>query len=235
MMKLLLSFALALPTSAAETVFHSGPARTRLIELYSSEGCSSCPPADAWVAPLTTHARLWKDFVPVVFHVDYWDYLGWKDRFASPAWSARQREWASSRGNGSTYTPGFVLDGEEWHGWGGAAPGPGEIVGALEARVVAGNLRVRFVPVKDEGPYEVFAARLGFGLESVVADGENAGRTLRHEFVVRSLSRARMKSKDRVWTAELPFAPGPSERAGAAVWLIGPHGRPVQAAGGFLP
>ena len=121
MTNLLLAAALALaaPSSAADVVLRSGPARTRLIELYSSEGCSSCPPADDWINALARSPRLWKDFVPVVFHVTYWDYIGWKDLYANPAYDARQRAESSAWGERSTYTPGLALDGEEWRDWGG--------------------------------------------------------------------------------------------------------------------
>ena len=62
--------------------FHSAPKRTALLELYTSEGCSSCPPAEAWLSRLEYSPRLWRDFVPVAFHVDYWNYLGWKDNWS---------------------------------------------------------------------------------------------------------------------------------------------------------
>ena len=71
----------------------SGPACASLLELYTSEGCSSCPPAEAWLSNLTTDARLWTDVVPVAFHVDYWDYLGWDDVFACADFSERQRDY----------------------------------------------------------------------------------------------------------------------------------------------
>jgi hypothetical protein len=239
MIRLLVAFLLiAPPASAAELLFRSGPARARLLELYSSEGCSSCPPADAWVAPLTTDARLWKDFVPVAFHVDYWDFLGWKDRFASPAFSARQRAYAAGWGSRSVYTPGFVLDGEEWRGWGGDAPRAGGKTGVLSARWKDGTLSVRFVPEKGGDAGAVFATRLGFGCESKVTAGENGGRALRHEFVAREAVTAALKMKGGARTAvlRLPPASGPAcARGGFAAWVTGSDGRPVQAVGGMLP
>ena len=93
-----------------------GP-RVSLLELYTSEGCSSCPPADRWVSKLRDDPRLWHEVVPVAFHVDYWDYIGWPDRFASPAFGARQREYARTRHVSTVYTPGLVLAGEEWRSW----------------------------------------------------------------------------------------------------------------------
>ncbi|MFI5346506.1 MAG: DUF1223 domain-containing protein [Elusimicrobiota bacterium] len=238
MINLLLAAGLAVPAFAGGVAFRSGPARVHLIELYSSEGCSSCPPADAWVGPLKADARVWKDFVPVVFHVDYWDYLGWKDRMASPEFTARQREYAAAWGSRSTYTPGFVLDGKEWRDWGGAAPKAGENAGLLTASFTAGKWKVTFAPVEDAGKYDVFVARLGFGIVTPVTSGENAGRTLHHEFIARELIHARMKKIKGAWTAELPgFSNGADGDAstGAAIWVAGPGGRPEQATGGYLP
>ena len=79
-------------SASAETIrFLSHDVQTNLVELYTSEGCSSCPPADRWLSKLRNSEQLWKGFVPLAFHVDYWDYIGWKDRFASPIYGARHR------------------------------------------------------------------------------------------------------------------------------------------------
>src|ERR1043165_1553662 len=100
--------------SAAETVFRSEPARATLIELYTSEGCSSCPPAEKWLGELRNDAGLWKSFVPVAFHVNYWDHLGWKDVLASKAFTDREYAYADGWRAGSVYTPCFVRNGQEW-------------------------------------------------------------------------------------------------------------------------
>ena len=92
----------------AETTFQSGPQRVALLEVYTSEGCSSCPPAESWLSEFKNQARLWKDIVPVAFHVDYWDGLGWKDRFAKEEYTSRQRAYSAAWGTSSVYTPGFV-------------------------------------------------------------------------------------------------------------------------------
>ena len=109
---LLLSVLLASPAVCAPSVagFSSGrkPA-LNLLELYSSEGCSSCPPAEAWLGNLRETPGLWRDFVPVAFHVNYWDRLGWPDRFASKAFTDREYVYASAWGSGTVYTPCFVL------------------------------------------------------------------------------------------------------------------------------
>src|SRR4051794_39959317 len=91
----LLTMAGALSADAGEIVFESKPARAHLIELYTSEGCSSCPPAEEWMSGLKNEPRLWQDIVPIAFHVDYWDRLGWKDPFASKLWTERQTQYSA--------------------------------------------------------------------------------------------------------------------------------------------
>ncbi len=102
------------PLPAADVALESGPMKTHLLELFTSEGCSSCPPAEAWLSKLKDDAGLWRDFVPLAFHVDYWDRPGWRDPFASKVWTARQYEYSARWKSSNVYTPGFVLDGREW-------------------------------------------------------------------------------------------------------------------------
>src|SRR5437867_7110380 len=103
----------ALTCRAGERVFESGPQKVRLLELFTSQGCSSCPPAEAWLSQLKSNPRLWKNFVPLAFHVDYWDRLGWRDPFAAKEWTARQYQYSANWKSESVYTPGFVLRSEE--------------------------------------------------------------------------------------------------------------------------
>ena len=95
-----------------------------LVELFTSEGCSSCPPADRWLSGLTQDKRLWRDIVPLAFHVDYWDQLGWRDRFSSAANTDRQRRLAAAGNANGVYTPGFFFDANEWRGFFRSAPLP---------------------------------------------------------------------------------------------------------------
>src|ERR1700688_327791 len=111
-MTLWLAIFLGLSSAAEPQVFKSGPARASLLELYSSEGCSSCPPADEWLSSLTGAKGLWADFVPVAFQVDYWNRLGWKDPLSSSEFTARQQAYANFWKKSSVYTPGLVLNGK---------------------------------------------------------------------------------------------------------------------------
>src|SRR6266481_6608539 len=105
-------------TRADQLRFESCEKRVALVELFTSEGCTSCPPAERTFSKLATHPSLWKTFVPVAFHVNYWDNLGWKDRLASVEFTQRQHTYASGWRSDTVYTPEFVLNGREWQ-WAG--------------------------------------------------------------------------------------------------------------------
>jgi hypothetical protein len=93
-------------------------ATTRVVELYTSEGCNSCPPADRWLSGVASAP----DTVALAFHVDYWDRLGWKDRFASAAFTQRQSQQQAVNGARFSYTPQVVVDGVDDKDWSGRLP-----------------------------------------------------------------------------------------------------------------
>ncbi|MGH8694109.1 MAG: DUF1223 domain-containing protein, partial [Burkholderiales bacterium] len=105
-----------LPLAGAEPACesHSTARRVAVLELYTSEGCNSCPPADRWVSSLPARGFKADRVVPLEFHVDYWDYLGWRDRFAQASFSARQRAQADRGGARFVYTPQFLLNGADF-------------------------------------------------------------------------------------------------------------------------
>jgi len=223
---------------SAQTVFESKPTRTHLIELFTSEGCSSCPPAEAWLSKLKDDSRLWQDFVPVSFHVDYWDYLGWRDPFASKLWTARQYRYAAGWKSKGVYTPGFVVDGREWRDR-ELPRASTEASGILKVSMAPPDrVKVVFDPVKAGGrSFEIHVTRLGFGLTTSVKAGENSGRKLWHDFVVLSLADAPISSDAA--EVRLPAAPTPQAsngRLAIAAWItqIG-QTEPIQAVGGWLP
>ena len=152
----------------------SGPLRTSLVELYTSEGCSSCPPADALVNEQT--ARTPPPYLALAFHVDYWDEIGWPDRFASARWSARQRARSAS-----VYTPEILRDGREIDR--DRLLAPNEPARAqLEITLDGAAATVRAT-----GGRKIYLAVAESGLVVHVNAGENRGRTLRHDHVVREL------------------------------------------------
>ena len=224
---------------ADELVFESGPKKVQLLELFTSEGCSSCPPAEAALGKLVDDPRLWREFVPVAFHVHYWDHLGWKDPFASAEWTARQRAYAASWKGESVYTPAFVLNGREWRS--ATVPAAaGEAAGVL--KIAARNedtVLVTFEPGKAGiRDYDVCVARLGFGMNINVRAGENSGRSLRHDFVVLSLAREKLgpgSSEIHLASRDLSSAARPN-RTAVAAWVTNAGDlAPIQATGGWLP
>jgi hypothetical protein len=188
--QLLALLALAIPAGAAvavECVARSGVARAQLVELYTSEGCSSCPPADRWLSDLPDSAGLAR----LAFHVDYWDDLGWPDRHADPRYTRRQSIQAARDGHSTIYTPEVVVDGREWRRWPTGLParaeGPAPFALELsirgDASLELGLKRAAAAPGLDA---EVYFALTEDGLYSAVRAGENRGKRLQHDHVVRA-------------------------------------------------
>jgi hypothetical protein len=220
----------------AATRLESGEQQVSLLELYTSEGCSSCPPAERWLAQRYGKLDEWRPVVTVAFHVDYWDQLGWKDPFAKPEFTSRQQLYSASWKGGSVYTPCFVLNGQEWPGWfrGEVLPSGQQVMtGNLEAVIRDDTVEARFAPPTKSKGYVVFVAPLALQTSSDVRAGENRGRHLSHNFVALSLSSARMEARDSAFRALLRV---PLSGAQAiAVWVTLDHSLvPIQAVGGLL-
>ncbi|NKC15054.1 MAG: DUF1223 domain-containing protein [Gammaproteobacteria bacterium] len=226
--------------AAAPVVFESGPERVSVVELFTSEGCHSCPPADRWISGLRDDTRLWHKIVPVAFHVTYWDYIGWRDRFGDESYSLRQREHRYLGNVRSVYTPGFVVNGQEWRAWfsRGAVPLAEDRPGTLRARIDNGLVNVQYTPrTAIDGPFEVVVARLGFNLHSDVDAGENSGKRLKHDFVVLGVESGQLAPSGNAYasTVLLPKSKYLSDPGGLAVWVTAPGQQsPIQALGGYL-
>ena len=166
---------------------------TAFIELYTSEGCNSCPPADRWLSGVAkTYPR--ERVVPLALHVDYWDYIGWKDPYARREFSQRQRRLSQLQRVALVYTPQVVLQGADFRDWGGrefgralerinARPAAAQIaLSILERGPTA--LRVQ-VDARADAPAEAqfYVAAYESGLSSQVLAGENRGRLLPHDYV----------------------------------------------------
>jgi hypothetical protein len=198
---LLASASLSLAHAAPnECVAKSGSGTAALVELYTSEGCNSCPPADDWLRKLPRAGFRAEQLVPLALHVDYWDYIGWRDPFASPAHSTRQRELAAINRNRVVYTPQVVLAGRDHRGWSSAArfadavksinASPARASIALALRESApGTFEFEAATEVPQASYRRDAAlhvvRYENGLSNRVTAGENRGVTLTHDFVVR--------------------------------------------------
>lgn len=175
-----------------------------VVELFTSEGCSSCPPADAFLAQLDAGKTLGAaEIIALEEHVDYWDQQGWKDPFSSSTWTARQSEYSGSLHSGSPYTPEMIVDGTAGFVGSRVAMARQEIQKAAENKKA--KVEISEVPpvqnksatfkVSVEKPLsltpkdtpEVILAITESGLHSSVKAGENAGQELRHSPVLREL------------------------------------------------
>ena len=235
MRMLLLLMSLCPIAAMADDVYVSPASKVTLVELYTSEGCSSCPPADRWLAELRQSDRLWRDIVPVAFHVDYWDYLGWRDGFSSAAHSTRQRTYAAQSHIESVYTPGIVVNGAEYREFFNpilrrralpeATGEPGRLV--LDRSGERVKLTFRGAP---EARLIGHLTYLGLDIERDIRRGENAGKTLRHEFVV--LEHVTVEGSG---TLSFDSHEVPAGADAIAAWVAAPGDlRPVQAVGGLL-
>jgi len=163
----------------------SGALRTPVIELYTSEGCSSCPPADQLLSSLKG-----KPVVAQAFHVSYWDYIGWTDRFANPAFNARQRAVAAQQGARFVYTPQIVRNGKDWRDYAGKAPEAGDtalVRIALQRIAQSDTYEARVTPLPGLTRWSAYWTVTEHGHTSKVKAGENNGSYLQHDFVVRQL------------------------------------------------
>lgn len=169
-----------------------------LIELYTSEGCDSCPPADNWLSHLAGGDNALRA-VPLAFHVDYWDRLGWKDRFASAKYTDRQYEQMRRQRTTFVFTPQVILQGRDFAQWRATAD-PAAAIAAVNARRPRATIELAVAPlgtnaivdvqlkvadVRDRSHAVVAVALVQSRLSSDVKAGENAGKRLTHDHVVR--------------------------------------------------
>lgn len=174
---------MASSASAAECRIRSADTVVPLVELYTSEGCSSCPPADRWLSGFKTR----RDVVALAFHVNYWDHLGWRDRFGSAAFSERQAQQRRINGARYSYTPQVVIDGQDRPDWPGVRIGPRPPALVTVTMQRDGPRMLAQVEARPGAPAQLagFWAVTEDDHASSVRAGENTGETLRHDFVVR--------------------------------------------------
>lgn len=226
----------------------SGPV---LVELFTSQGCSSCPPADKVLSALGSR----QDVIPLAFHVDYWDYIGWKDPFASPSWSNRQRDYATAMDSTRIYTPQLVVNGRA-HLVGSNRSGVDDAITEARKKAPLGELKVALEPVADKrgrlratiawkpapgaaGSWSLMAALFENGLDTQVGRGENGGRKLHNDHIVRLLTRAcTLEDASRPQTCEVFFEPRDgwsADHLGVAAFAQHPKSMEIRAAGVTRP
>lgn len=187
---------LAAPVQAATCRAVSGAHAAALVELYTSQGCSSCPPAERWLGALNGGRRV----VALALHVDYWDHLGWKDLYAQRAFAQRQRRLARAAGVTFVYTPQVLLQGRNFRDWATAAFE--RAVARINATPARATLRLELGPVRGgaaevlvraelvgrgrrPGAAALYLATYQSGLSDWIRAGENRGRHLRESYVLR--------------------------------------------------
>ena len=181
---------------------HSAATRVAVLELYTSEGCNSCPPADRWVSALPAKGFTPDRVIPLAFHVDYWDQLGWPDRMAKAQFSGRQRMQADRNRASVVYTPQLLLNGVDYRS-SFSDLRFGERVNELNRLPAAADLFLRQRPIASGVEVELdmrltqragarfsptYVAITENRLQSAIKAGENRGKLLQHDFVVRELA-----------------------------------------------
>lgn len=219
-----------------------------VVELFTSQGCSSCPPADRVLSKLAKDPAYAGRVVPLAFHVDYWNYIGWQDPFSDRRWSERQERYAQAYGTNRIYTPQLIVNGgDEMNGGDerrvrrsiekALATVPAARV-TLAARREGGSYRVE-VEARHDGALmrdlEVWVALYQHGLSTAIGRGENARKTLENDSVVRRLERVFVLPAAAGSTArgEIQFAIDPAWPAanlGLAAFAQDPKTREIRGA-----
>lgn len=225
----------ALAQAPAVCSARSGALVAPIVELYTSEGCSSCPPADRWLSTLKADAKVHA----FAFHVDYWDYIGWKDRFAHPVHSHRQGQQQAVNGARVRYTPQVVVNGQDRPQWPAlrtpmASPADGALVElglVREGDRHSASIRpLPGAPARLAGWWAVTE----HGHVSAVRAGENDGETLKHDFVVREYRPVAPWSTSTGAATTLQFTPSVAAdprhaRQVSLVVVDAASGKPLQA------
>ena len=229
-------------TSEKTLLFQSSNTKINLLELYTSEGCSSCPPAEAWLSTFKNDRRLWTEIIPIAFHVTYWDRLGWADAFASPVYTNRQYRYHEAGHTKNVYTPGFFLNGEEWKKWFRKKdlqlPQTSN-AGKLSLTISQENILVQFIPLsKMRNDLDVHIVSLGFGVKSEVTKGENRNKVLHYDFIATGFLQQTMVQENDIFSLRIErpsFLMNNNKKGAIAAWVTFENNMPpIQAVGGWL-
>ncbi|MFK8021210.1 MAG: DUF1223 domain-containing protein [Pseudomonadales bacterium] len=222
-------------------IFKSSVEQTSLLELYTSQGCYSCPPAENWLNALINSDSLWQKVIPVALHVDYWDYLGWKDPYGEKRNQERHYAYKNQGHTRAIYTPEMILNGTDYTIWRkGELPdfNTGNNVGELELSRTENGIKLFFNSQdKDTKVLRANVALLGFGIETSIKAGENAGKILKHEFVALAQDSKVAHPVGQLYLWQFPDIESGHARARSALiaWLdTEDNNQPIQAVGGWI-
>lgn len=250
----LLGLLLALTSSATlanrldDFAVQSDPVQTQLIEMFSSQGCSSCPPAQRWLSGYAKQPGLWRDFVPVVFHVTYWDYLGWRDPYGQRQFSRRQYQHLNAKATRQVYTPQFVVSGREWRGWFAKPPSlslhQSREIGVISLEIKGTHFSATFVQSPSHQPLvqessQFYLALVGSGLATRISSGENHDKVLKEDFTVLSYGHydGKRQLEGMIWQGDVPVLPETAHQAEKLAWVAWVEeskSMPLQAVGGWI-
>ncbi|MFK5915107.1 MAG: DUF1223 domain-containing protein [Woeseiaceae bacterium] len=230
-------------TLSNQIKYESGTIQNMLIELYTSEGCSSCPPAERYLNSLKNDKKLWKQWFPIALHVDYWDYIGWKDEFATKKHGQRQSKYASLLRATTVYTPAFMVNGSSWRKglFNNSLPNDTGIAGKLAVNINNKKLHATYNTKKKPSPLKLNVVVLAMNIVSTIERGENAGRTAEHEFVVVGfssvVSHQSTENNEINWQTSLPkLHYKKAKKYAVVVWVSETNNpSPLQVVGGKMP
>jgi hypothetical protein len=234
---IIILYVLLLNLLFAETLhLESGLKQNTLVELYTSEGCSSCPPAEKYLNNLKSNSNIWQSLFPVAFHVDYWDYIGWKDRYATKQFGHRQSRYAALKRASTVYTPAFMVNGSSWRPgiFSNSLPDEKRSAGNLAVSVMGKSIEAHY-QLKNKTPLKLNIAVLGMGLKTFIERGENEGRRANHDFVVIGFNSK--TSNNLQWNMNLPALHYTQAKNYALVIWVSEINNPIplQVVGGLLP
>lgn len=242
MKKILIMLALISNIVFAQSyTFESKEDRVNIIELYTSQGCSSCPPADKWLSNLKDHPQLFKDFIPMAFHITYWDFIGWKDVFAKKQYDSRQRYYSNKVWKkNSVYTPQFITNAKEYKKWFSNRSFPSfekKYGGKLKVNLDNNKLRVSYFN-KNINNQKVYlnVGVLGFNYDINIKRGENKYKTLEHDFVVLNHIQkfAQIKNNKLNMDTVIFDLEKDNNKKALVVWLSTYDSNIIQSTGGYI-
>ena len=181
--------------NAESQTFKSGKNIASVVELYTSEGCSSCPPADEYLSRLEANLGEEAELIPLAFHVDYWNYLGWEDPFSKAEFTKRQRRLGALNNQRTIYTPEFIVDGKESRHraigenvlMSNESEAKADIQLQLDQSVTPRQAKITVDNIAKRSGSVLYVALYESDITRRIENGENRGRTLHHDYVVRDL------------------------------------------------
>lgn len=227
--------------------FTNSSKNSSLIELYTSEGCHSCPPAEKYIYGLKNHSNLFKLVFPIVFHVNYWDYLGWKDQLAQEKYTTRQRKLARLSRSNTIYTPGVYNNSNKWPEWrkrSNTISSRQLTQGKLTAEVKGDQVSIRYSALSNSSKkpaakqqkqspiFDFHFVVLGQSIKTKIQSGERTGETVEHDFAVLALKK---KSSSQTVSFSIKSELANFKGKAIVVWVTQKGSeKPLQITGGYI-